>query len=256
MAAVTSQEPSPSAPWPSTRGTGVKAAAQVIRAASAARSSGEPAGAHLTKYRSGPSPTSKVSAWSFSQARHTGRAAASCRTGAGGVAGRRGASVLTRSRCHTRAQPGAAPRRLHVAEQVANFHLTWRGCGVWCVGAPRAREGLSAAVSVDLLSASWAAADGEWPRDRDGAGRAVVPGGADVQGEGLFEGGGEGDVAVLGALALGDADPAGVEVDVAEADADEFGDPDAGVEQGFDEHDVAAAAGGPGRPPRRALVNR
>lgn len=62
---------------------------------------------------------------------------------------------------------------------------------------------------------------------------------------GLFEGGGEGDVAVLGALALGDADPAGVEVDVAEADADEFGDPDAGVEQGFDEHDVAAAAGGP-----------
>jgi hypothetical protein len=44
---------------------------------------------------------------------------------------------------------------------------------------------------------------------------------------------------------VGDADPPGVEVDVAEADADEFGGPDAGVEQGFDEHDVAPAAGGP-----------
>ena len=106
-----SQEPSLSAPWPSTRGTGVYATAQVIRAASAARSSGEPAGAHLAKHRSGPSPTSKVSACSFSQARHTGRAAASSRTAAGGIADRRGVSVLTRSRCHTGAQPGTSVRR-------------------------------------------------------------------------------------------------------------------------------------------------
>ena len=62
---------------------------------------------------------------------------------------------------------------------------------------------------------------------------------------GLFEGAGKRTSRILACLALGDADPAGVEVDVAEADADEFGDPDAGVEQGFDEHDVAAAAGGP-----------
>src|SRR6266480_5818334 len=45
---------------------------------------------------------------------------------------------------------------------------------------------------------------------------------------------------VLASLALGDPDPAGVEVDVVEADGDELGDADAGVEQGLDEHDVAA----------------
>jgi hypothetical protein len=42
--------------------------AQVIRAASAARSSGEPAGAHLTKRRSALLASLKVSASSFSQA--------------------------------------------------------------------------------------------------------------------------------------------------------------------------------------------
>ena len=44
---------------------------------------------------------------------------------------------------------------------------------------------------------------------------------------------------------LGDADAAGVEVDVGEPDPDEFGDADAGVEQGFDQDDVAGAAGFP-----------
>ncbi|MFZ0117991.1 MAG: hypothetical protein WA731_22720 [Pseudonocardiaceae bacterium] len=66
-----------------------------------------------------------------------------------------------------------------------------------------------------------------------------------MQGEGLFERSGEGDVAVFAAFALGDADAAGVEVDVVDADLGEFGDADAGVEQGLDEHDVAGAPRGP-----------
>ena len=68
-----------------------------------------------------------------------------------------------------------------------------------------------------------------------------------MQGEGFPERGGERDLPVLAALAVGDADPAGVQVGVGQADRDELGDPDAGVEQGLDEHDVAAAAGGPHR---------
>jgi hypothetical protein len=44
---------------------------------------------------------------------------------------------------------------------------------------------------------------------------------------------------VLAPLALGDADPAGIEVDVVEPDGDELGDAHAGIEQGLDEHDVA-----------------
>jgi hypothetical protein len=71
---------------------------------------------------------------------------------------------------------------------------------------------------------------------------AGAPAGLDVQREGLFEGGGEGDGAVLAAFAVGDADAAAVEGDVVEADGDEFGDADPGVEQGLDEDDVA----GPG----------
>ena len=67
----------------------------------------------------------------------------------------------------------------------------------------------------------------------------------DVQGEGLAEGLRERHDAVLSALAVGDADAVGVEVDVVDADGDEFGDPDPGVEQGLDQHHVAAAAGLP-----------
>jgi len=47
-----------------------------------------------------------------------------------------------------------------------------------------------------------------------------------VQGEGLLERGGERDDAVFAALAPGDADAAGVEVDVGDLDPDELGDPD------------------------------
>ena len=43
----------------------------------------------------------------------------------------------------------------------------------------------------------------------------------------------EGHVAVFAAFAVGDADAARVEVDLVEADRDEFGDAHAGVEQGF-----------------------
>lgn len=53
---------------------------------------------------------------------------------------------------------------------------------------------------------------------------ALVPVG-DVQGEGFAEGLWEWDDAVFAALAAGDPDPGGVEVDVVEADGDEFGDP-------------------------------
>ena len=52
----------------------------------------------------------------------------------------------------------------------------------------------------------------------------------DVQGEGLGEGGRERDGPVLAALAVGDADATGVEVDLDEADRDQLGDPDPGVE--------------------------
>ena len=55
----------------------------------------------------------------------------------------------------------------------------------------------------------------------------------------------EWDDAVFAALALGDPDAAGVEVDVGDADPDELGDPDPGVEQGLDQDDVAGAAGFP-----------
>jgi len=48
--------------------------------------------------------------------------------------------------------------------------------------------------------------------------------------------------AVLAALSLGDADAASAEVDLVEADGDEFGDAHADVEQGLDEDDVAAPA--------------
>ena len=48
----------------------------------------------------------------------------------------------------------------------------------------------------------------------------------DVQGEGLGEGGRERDGPVLAALAVGDADATGVEVDFDEADRDQLGDPD------------------------------
>jgi hypothetical protein len=65
-------------------------------------------------------------------------------------------------------------------------------------------------------------------------------GGVDVQGEGLFERGGEGDVAVFAAFAGGDADAAGVQIDLFDADGDEFGDADPGVEQGFDQDDDPA----------------
>jgi hypothetical protein len=58
----------------------------------------------------------------------------------------------------------------------------------------------------------------------------------------------EGDDAVLAALATGDADAAGVEVDVVDADRDQLGDPDPGVEQRLDQHDVATAASLPDRP--------
>ena len=59
-AAVTIHDPPSSAPWPSSRGTGVNETAQDSRAASAARSIPLAAGDHLTKQRSAPAPTSKV----------------------------------------------------------------------------------------------------------------------------------------------------------------------------------------------------
>ena len=59
----------------------------------------------------------------------------------------------------------------------------------------------------------------------------------DVQRESLAEGWGEGDDAAC-RLSLRDPDAAGVEADVVEADGDEFGDSDAGLEQGLDQHGV------------------
>src|SRR5262245_65947836 len=75
--------------------------------------------------------------------------------------------------------------------------------------------------------------------------RADAPLADDVQGEGFLERSGEGHDAVFAVLALGDADPAGVEVDVGDTDPDELGDPDPGVQQGLDPHDVAGVAGFP-----------
>jgi hypothetical protein len=70
----------------------------------------------------------------------------------------------------------------------------------------------------------------------------------DVQGEGFSEGVREGHDAIFAALAVGDPDAGGVQVDVVEADGDEFGAPDSGVEQGLDQHYVAAAPGLARRP--------
>ena len=118
-----------------------------------------------------------------------------------------------------------------------------RKCRSWC-GADRVRRGRRRRRSGRAgrgrrgccrASSSWTRTGGR--RRRSAAG--------DVQGEGLLEGGGEGDDAVLAALALGDPDAAAVEVDVVEADADQFADPHAGVEQGLDEDDVAGPAGLP-----------
>ena len=64
----------------------------------------------------------------------------------------------------------------------------------------------------------------------------------------------ERDDAVLAAHAPGDADPAGVEVDVGEPDPDELGDPDPGVEQGLDQDDVSGAAGAWRRISARASI--
>ena len=75
--------------------------------------------------------------------------------------------------------------------------------------------------------------------------RAGAALGLHVQGEGFLECGREWHDAVLAALALGDPDAAGVEVDVGDADPDELGDPDPGVEQGLDEHDVVGPASFP-----------
>jgi len=71
--------------------------------------------------------------------------------------------------------------------------------------------------------------------------------GVHVQGEGLGEGGRERDEAILAAFAEVDPDAVGVEVDVVQAQCDELGDPDPGVEQRLDQHDVAGAAGLPHR---------
>src|SRR5215207_8228512 len=67
----------------------------------------------------------------------------------------------------------------------------------------------------------------------------------DVEREGLLEPRGERDHPVLASLAVDDADAAGVEVHIIDADGDEFTDAGAGVEQGLDQHDVGAATGSP-----------
>lgn len=67
-----------------------------------------------------------------------------------------------------------------------------------------------------------------------------------MEGERFFEAAGERDGAVFVAFALGDSDAAGVKVEVVEADVDELGDANAGVEQ-RDQDDVAAAPGDPDR---------
>jgi hypothetical protein len=67
----------------------------------------------------------------------------------------------------------------------------------------------------------------------------------DVEGQGLLERRGERHDAVLGPLALGDADAAGVEVDVGDADPDQFGHPHAREQQGLDQHDVLTPPTGP-----------
>jgi len=67
----------------------------------------------------------------------------------------------------------------------------------------------------------------------------------DVQGQGLAEGLRERRDPVFAALAVGDADPAGVQVDVIDADGDKLGHADAGVEQCLDQDHVAAAPGLP-----------
>ena len=58
---------------------------------------------------------------------------------------------------------------------------------------------------------------------------------AHVQGKGFAEGVRERDDPVFAALAVGDADPTGVQVDVIDADGDKLGDADAGVEQCLDQ---------------------
>jgi hypothetical protein len=55
---------------------------------------------------------------------------------------------------------------------------------------------------------------------------------------------GRGTTRSFAALALGDPDAAGVEIDVGDPDPDELGDPDS-VEQGLYQDDVAGAAGFP-----------
>ena len=85
--AVTSQEPSASWPRASGRGTGWNWQAHSIRSASAARSSSSlPAGAHLTKQRSAPSPISKVRPpASFTHTGTAGRPPATAATARGTV---------------------------------------------------------------------------------------------------------------------------------------------------------------------------
>lgn len=65
------------------------------------------------------------------------------------------------------------------------------------------------------------------------------------RGEGFLEGSRERDDAVFTALALGDPDAAGVEVDVGNPDPYQLVDPDPGVQQGLDQYDVAGPAGFP-----------
>jgi hypothetical protein len=110
-----------------------------------------------------------------------------------------------------------------------------RGLGV------AGQDPADAAVAVGLLPARF--------EQEHRAGPAL---GVDMQGDGFLERGQDGHDAVFAALAMDDADAAGVEVDVGEPDPDELGDPDAGVEQGLDQDDVAGAAGFPDGVVKRA----
>ena len=113
------------------------------------------------------------------------------------------------------------------------------GDGMGQPGGPRVpgQQLADAAVAVALL-----------PRRLEQVRRALRAQRGGVQRQRLIERRREGDDTVLVALASGDADLAAVEIDLAEADVDQFAHADAGVEQGLYQDDVAHVPGLPDRP--------
>jgi len=143
---VTSQEPVSSAPWASSRGTGVNAAAHDMRAASAARSTVLPAGAHFTNRRRSPVPTSKVTPSSFAHTGRTGAVPASAATGAGtGRPGGGGPESITGAGTGEPGTPESMCLRWH-GRQTARHAISGPAAGH--EGATARRAGWSAKLAV------------------------------------------------------------------------------------------------------------